>query len=830
MAGIVEHAPVYTISGAGAGPSNSTASLNSTSLPDILRRSGSNNKRKKRRRADAKFGHVDDQIARIELIQDFEFPEASNRVRSSRDGLHIVATGTYKPQIRVWECEQLALKFERHTDAENVDFLLLSDDWTKSLHLQSDRTLEIHSQGGTHARIRIPKFGRALGYHFPSADAVVGAAGRDVFRLNLDQGRFLAPFELGGGHAEAHGTLTGVNALDINPAHGLASFGTEGAGVVELWDMRIRKRAGLLSIMTSTILDSALMSSRRALPGVTDLPSKAGGGSADEAAIRNAVASLSVTALASADDGLNLAVGTSTGHTLLYDLRMNRPYQSKDQGFGLPIKSLIWPGSNLSGLRKRSAAAAAASSSDAPSDVRNMVLSADAKIIKVWNSETGENAATITPPSSGLDLNDVHHIPGTGLVLGAVEGTQMAAWYVPLLGPAPKWCSFLDNLTTEMDAGGAGAGSKLGGAMGGSGKGVYEDFKFVDQAELERLNMAHLVGTALLRPYMHGYFVSLSLYEKARLLANPTAYADARERALRARLEKDAESRIRSGGRAELALKALDRKKAAAAAAGEVALDTIKVNRDLAKKLAEKAEKETKRKERMAGGSAASAAMAAASDAGGKEPSLLADNRFAELFTNPDYQVDVESREFAMLNPSTAAKMDRDREQGGRGDGHDSSDGEKDDGDGDDDSDGFEDVEDDAVAADSDDESGDSDSSEETQDRDPRRMPVSTAAGAKRAEKAQARPETSGSGGARRSTDNNSGPSSSGPGADRRRRPSQPKGKGSPGGKKYGGITISKGAGAEEGVGAGALDEEARSGRTRRRVVGRSASRNVMRK
>ncbi|CAD6940012.1 unnamed protein product [Tilletia controversa] len=500
MAGIVEHASVYTISGAGAGPSNSTASLNSTSLPDILRRSGSNNKRKKRRRADAKFGHVDDQIARIELIQDFEFPEASNRVRSSRDGLHIVATGTYKPQIRVWECEQLALKFERHTDAENVDFLLLSDDWTKSLHLQSDRTLEIHSQGGTHARIRIPKFGRALGYHFPSADAVVGAAGRDVFRLNLDQGRFLAPFELGGGHAEAHGTLTGVNALDINPAHGLASFGTEGAGVVELWDMRIRKRAGLLSIMTSTILDSALMSSRRALPGVTDLPSKAGGGSADEAAIRNAVASLSVTALASADDGLNLAVGTSTGHTLLYDLRMNRPYQSKDQGFGLPIKSLIWPGSNLSGLRKRSAAAAAASSSDAPSDVRNMVLSADAKIIKVWNSETGENAATITPPSSGLDLNDVHHIPGTGLVLGAVEGTQMAAWYVPLLGPAPKWCSFLDNLTTEMDAGGAGAGSKLGGAMGGSGKGVYEDFKFVDQAELERLNMAHLVGTALLRP------------------------------------------------------------------------------------------------------------------------------------------------------------------------------------------------------------------------------------------------------------------------------------------------------------------------------------------
>ncbi|KAK0540223.1 Small ribosomal subunit biogenesis [Tilletia horrida] len=823
MAAIVEHAPVYTISGAGAGPSNASASANSTSLPDILRRSGSSNKRKKRRRVDAKFGHVDDQLARIELIQDFEFPEASNRVRSSRDGLHIVATGTYKPQIRVWECEQLALKFERHTDAENIDFILLSDDWTKSIHLQTDRTLELHSQGGTHARIRIPKFGRALGYHFPSADAVVGSAGRDVYRLNLDQGRFLAPFELGGGHAEAHGTLTGVNAVDINPAHGLAAFGTEGAGVVELWDMRIRKRAGLLSIMTSTILDSALFASRRALPGVSDVSAKGavGSGPADESAIRNAVASLSVSALASADDGLNLAVGTSTGHILLYDLRMNRPYQSKDQGFGLPIKSLAWPGSNLSGLRKRAAAAASSDAALGPSDVRNMVLSADAKIVKVWNAESGENAATITPPSSQADLNDVHHIPGTGLVLGAVEGTQMAAWYVPLLGPAPKWCSFLDNLTTEMDGGsGSGSGSKLGGAMGG--KGVYEDFKFVDQAELERLNMSHLVGTSLLRPYMHGFFLSLSLYEKARMLANPTAYADARERALRARLEKEAESRIRSGGKAEQALRALDRKKAAAVAEAEA----VKVNRELAKKIAEKAEREQKRLARMAkkGTTEGEAGATVEAGAGTEGPSLLEDDRFKELFTNPEYEVDVNSREFALLNPSTAAQMARQRELG-EGD---ESGGEEDedDFDDDDDDDMDEDEDEDAFGEEEEDDSGaDSDSSEET---DIRRVPVAQRESHLLSRKSEAPL------GARRelaSTSFSNAQSSSGkskPGL----RSNMPKGRrpSSSSSSKYGGITISHGAGAEEGVGVGALDEEARSGRTRRRSVARSASRNVMRK
>ena len=60
----------------------------------------------------------------IELIQDFEFPEASNKIKTTRDGHHAVATGTYKPQIRVWDLDQLSLKFERHTDAENVDFVV----------------------------------------------------------------------------------------------------------------------------------------------------------------------------------------------------------------------------------------------------------------------------------------------------------------------------------------------------------------------------------------------------------------------------------------------------------------------------------------------------------------------------------------------------------------------------------------------------------------------------------------------------------------------------------------------------------------------------------
>ena len=493
---------------------------------------------------------------------------------------------------------------------------MLSDDWTKSLHLQSDRSVELQTQGGAHARVRLPKFGRALGYHFPSADAVVGAAGREIYRLNLDQGRFLAPFVLGGGDMAE---VTGCNALDVNPAHGLLCFGTEGSGVVELWDPRRRSRAGLLSIATSTVMDAAVMVARRGLPGVAsddnydDLRS-------------DALQSLAVTAISGAEDGLNLAVGTNTGHVLLYDLRMNRPYQTKDQGFGLPIKSLCWPGD-------RASSRAGGAGPRTRTEAEGKVLSADSKVVKVWDKDTGDNLLSVTPPSATTDLNDVHHYPGTGLLMAAVEGTQMAAWYVPALGPAPKWCSYIDSLTDEMDG--------VDGVGAGSGKGVYEDFKFLDRAELERLNMSHLIGTQLLRPYMHGFFVNLGLFERARLLANPTAYSDARERAIKAKLEKQAESRIR------------------AVKSGPKVGDGVRVNKELAEKIAREAEKEEAKREKKA--------ARANADATGKEdsrkPNLLEDSRFSNLFTDPEFQVDTTSREYALLNPAAAQQQQQQQQQ-----------------------------------------------------------------------------------------------------------------------------------------------------------------------
>lgn len=100
---------VYTVNGAVAG--------SSSSIPDWLTKTRSAKAKGKR----ALREHVEGQL---ELIQGFEFPEASNKIKSTRDGHHAIATGTYKPQMRVWDLDELTLKFERHGDSENVDFIV----------------------------------------------------------------------------------------------------------------------------------------------------------------------------------------------------------------------------------------------------------------------------------------------------------------------------------------------------------------------------------------------------------------------------------------------------------------------------------------------------------------------------------------------------------------------------------------------------------------------------------------------------------------------------------------------------------------------------------
>ncbi|XP_042357229.1 nucleolar protein 10 [Plectropomus leopardus] len=468
---------------------------------------------------------------RIELIQDFEMPTVCTSIKVSRDGQFILAAGTYKPRIRCYDTYQLSLKFERCLDSDIVAFDILSDDYSKLVFLHCDRYVEFHSQHGHYYKTRIPKFGRDFSYHYPSCDLFFVGTSSEVFRLNLEQGRFLNSLQT---------DAVENNVCDINPVHHLFATGTS-EGRVECWDPRVRNRVGMLDCALSSVTEGTEVQS---LPSVCALKF---------------------------NGSLTMAVGTSTGQVLLYDLRSSQPLLVKDHFYNLPIKSLNFH------------------------DQLDLVVSSDSKIIKIWNKDNGKVFTSIQPQTN---VNDVCMYPKSGMLFTANEDPKMNTFYIPALGPAPRWCSFLDNLTEELEESPEST--------------VYDDYKFVTRKDLENLGLSHLVGSSLLRAYMHGFFMDIRLYHKVKSMANPFAYEEYRKDKIRQKIE---ESRIQ-----RVQVKKLP-----------------KVNKELALKLMEEGDDE--------------AELASRKKKGKALPSVLGDDRFKVMFENPDYQVDEQSEEFRLLNP-----------------------------------------------------------------------------------------------------------------------------------------------------------------------------------
>ena len=511
-------------------------------------------------------------------------------------------TGTYKPQIHTHYLPHLSLSFARHTTSLNTTFVLLSSDYSKSLHLQADRSLEFHTPQGCHYTTRLPRYGRDLKYDQKSAEALIPAVGvngngkGEVYRLNLEIGRYMRALEVdvGGDDLEISGggALQGgvaVGAVNVGAVaestHNLLAFGTS-QGTVEFWDSRSRDRIGLLQ-------------SPRGITGFEEREE--------------------VTALEFDASGLGVATGSSTGLVRLYDLRSPQPFLKKDQGYGYPIHTITYLKSNKS----------IGAQASGP-----MILSSDKRIIKIWDSQEGTPWTSVEP---AVDINSVAWCRDSGMILTANEGRQQHSFFIPQLGPAPRWCSFLDNLVEEMaedpDDPNAYIGEKAGS--------IFDNFKFLTGAQLESLNLSHLIGTtSLLRPYMHGYFVAQRLYEEAKLIANPFVWEEQRNKRVKEKIDHERESRIRGN------------KKVAA-----------KVNKRLAERLMERQEKEDRRHARRAlenGRDQEDLDVAHVKDAEptfvdarNEKSNLLADSRFAKLFSDENFRIDETSREFQSLNPST---------------------------------------------------------------------------------------------------------------------------------------------------------------------------------
>jgi len=477
-----------------------------------------------------------DEKQRIELIQNFEMPMLSNSIELTRDGQFIFVTGAYKPRVRCFDMNELSLKFERCFDHECVAMKVLSDDYSKVVFLHANRYIEFHSQVGNYHTIRTPKQCRSMDYRSSSCDLFCVGATNDIYRFNLEQGQFLEPIS---------SNSSGFNVCQFNNEHELFVCGSV-EGRLECYDPRTRSAVGQIDC-------AVFVENQRGktLPAISSLKFK---------------------------DPLNLAVGTTTGQILLFDIRSNKPFRIKDHNYNLPIKQLDFHGLN-----------------------DDYILSMDKKICKIWNRNTGKNLTSIEP---GSPLNDFLNVPSSGLICLTNDSPKVFVYYVPTLGNAPKWCTFLDNITEELEEKPADT--------------VYDDYKFLTLKELETLGLSHLIGSDLLRAYMHGYFMDIRLYNQAKTVAEPFAFAEYRKKKLR---EKIDEKRDKS----------------------RVPLPIVPtVNKDLAEKLLQneiEPTKTLKKKKKKIDGVPTNA------------PSVLKDSRFSSLFTNPDMQIDVRHDSFKNIAP-----------------------------------------------------------------------------------------------------------------------------------------------------------------------------------
>lgn len=209
--------------------------------------------------------------------------------------------------------------------------------------------------------------------------------------------------------------------------------------------------------------------------------------------------------------------------------------------------------------------------------------------MKVWDGNSGKQKLFMESTSN---FNDFCTIPNSGLFFFAQEEAKMQTNYVPSLGNAPKWCSFLDKLTEEIEA--------------ESVQNIYDDYKFVTRQELQQLNLDDLEGTDLLKAYMHGFFVNMKLYLKAKANNRDTIQKKPSKKAIE---KEEPEKRL------------------------QIRDDLPKVNQKMALQIIKTEEENSSKKKNT--------------------QTAMSDNRFKAMFENEDFQIDEETEEYRRSFKST---------------------------------------------------------------------------------------------------------------------------------------------------------------------------------
>ena len=367
-------------------------------------------------------------------------------------------------------------------------------------------------------------------YDQARANLLIAGSCSEIFRVDLEEGIFCEPMQ---------SNLEAINAMAINPALPLLVCAGDG-GIVETWDLREDGTKPMSEL--NVYVDG------------------------DDETVPKAC-----TSIAFSSDGMKMAVGTAAGVVRVYDVRSNKAICERDHYNGLPILSVEF---------------------HKPREGENeeMIVSADAKAVKLWHYSNKGKTDLFTSLENDTQIRHFTMWPNSGMVLVANDQDRCGAFFIPALGVAPKWCSFLDSMTEELEEKPTST--------------VFDNYVFVTTEQLHQLNADHLVGTNMLQPYMHGFFMDHRLHQKLKRASEPFAFEEYKKKRVEEKLAEKRKMRVKEkkvlGTNAELKERLL---KATEIADGEQISSKKQKQMDNAK-------------------------------------SVLQDDRFAKMFENPDFEIE----------------------------------------------------------------------------------------------------------------------------------------------------------------------------------------------
>jgi ribosome biogenesis protein ENP2 len=212
-----------------------------------------------------------------------------------------------------------------------------------------------------------------------------------------------------------------------------------------------------------------------------------------------------VRRIAISRDSMQIACGLDNGVVRGYDIRSSHVLFERDHRNDFPVVGLHYVS-------------------------RSVLASADHRSVKIWDI-TDSSSSVVAFVESEDKLNGLTFWPDSGLFFTPCEGAKVGTHFVPEVGPAPRWCSYLDTLTHEPSLD-ATPGQPAG------------DHLFVTREQLQALGAEKLIGTSVVQAYMHGFWIDRKVHAKLRDVAEPFHYEKYQQEKIRTELENSRPMRM----------------------------------------------------------------------------------------------------------------------------------------------------------------------------------------------------------------------------------------------------------------------------------------------